>query len=62
MKILDKTYLFALVFSVISMSSCSDWLDYTPKDKTTSDQQFSTRDGYYSAVNGVYNNITTSSL
>lgn len=50
------------VCTAVTMSSCSDWLDYTPKDKTTADQQFSTRAGFYSAVNGVYNKLTSSSL
>ncbi|MDD6506260.1 MAG: RagB/SusD family nutrient uptake outer membrane protein [Prevotellaceae bacterium] len=62
MKILKKSYIFAMALTVASMSSCSDWLDYNPKDKTTAEQQFSTRDGYYSAVNGVYNRLTTSTL
>ena len=62
MKILNKSYIFAMALTLTTMSSCSDWLDYNPKDKTTAEQQFSTRDGYYSAVNGVYNNLTTSTL
>lgn len=44
------------------MSGCSDWLDYTPKDKQTYEQQFSTSAGFYNAVNGVYNKMSSSSL
>lgn len=44
------------------VSGCSDWLDYTPKDKQTYEQQFSTSAGFYNAVNGVYNKISSNSL
>lgn len=43
-------------------SSCSKWLDYQPKDKETEDQVFSSVSGYYSAVNGVYNRMSSSTL
>lgn len=33
---------------------CSDWLDVQPKDKQTEQQLFATKDGFYSAVNGIY--------
>lgn len=62
MKLFDKTYIIALALATTTVSSCSDWLDYQPADKTTAEQQFSTRAGYYSTVNGVYNNITTATL
>lgn len=53
--------LFALCM-VIAFSSCSDWLDYTPKDKKTEKQTFETRDGFYTAVNGVYNRLISDIL
>lgn len=62
MKIRNIFNILAASLVAVTMASCDDWLDYTPKDKTTAEQQFSTRDGFYSAVNGVYTNITTSSL
>lgn len=34
-----------LACATLVLSGCSDWLDYTPKDKTTAEQQFSTRAG-----------------
>lgn len=48
--------------SVLMFTGCSGWLDYTPKDKQTEEQQFSTKAGFYSAVNGVYTKMSTSSL
>lgn len=44
------------------LSGCTDWLDTQPNDKQSEEQQFSTKDGYYAAVNGVYNRMSSSSL
>lgn len=53
-----KIYLYMLPVLLLGMaSSCSDWLDYTPKDKETEEQTFSTRQGFYTAVNGAYNRL-----
>lgn len=51
-----------LVLSVTLLGGCSDWLDYTPKDKQTDTQLFSTRDGFYEAINGVYNRLISSTM
>lgn len=54
-----KKYLYTLVVlcTMGAFTGCSDWLDYTPKDKETEDQTFSSKQGFYTAVNGVYNRI-----
>ena len=54
-----KKYLYTLVALCMmgAFTGCSDWLDYTPKDKETEDQTFSSKQGFYTAVNGVYNRI-----
>lgn len=44
------------------LSGCSDWLDYQPKDKQSERQQFSTKEGFYATVNGVYNRMSGGSL
>ena len=44
------------------LSGCTDWLDTQPNDKQSEEQQFSTKDVYYAAVNGVYNRMSSSSL
>ncbi len=62
MKIKNIFHIAVLTCAVALTSSCSDWLDYTPKDKTTEEQQFSTRAGFYTAVNGVYNKLASSNL
>lgn len=51
-----------LITASLSNISCSDWLDYTPKDKVSEDQQFSTKEGFYNNINGIYNILTGSSL
>lgn len=43
-------------------AGCSKWLDYTPKDKQTYNQQFETKAGFHNAINGIYTNLSSSSL
>lgn len=59
---LYKSIVVALSCCACTISSCSDWLDYTPKDKQAFEQQFSTRAGFYNAVNGVYTKMSSPSL
>ena len=53
---------FPLLLSCILWYSCTDWLDYKPSDKQSEEQQFSSKDGFYAAVNGVYNRMSGNSL
>ena len=62
MNIKNIFHIAVVAFAALLTTSCSDWLDYTPKDKSTEDQQFSTRQGFYTAVNGVYNKLASSNL
>ena len=57
-----KLYIFTLLCVLTVFSSCSDWLDYTPKDKETEEQTFGTRQGFYTAVNGVYNRLISTTM
>ena len=54
-----KKYLYTLIVlcTMGTFTGCSDWLDYTPKDRETEDQTFSSKQGFYTAVNGVYNRL-----
>ena len=36
------------------LCGCTDWLDYKPLDKQSVEQLFSTKDGLYAAVYGIY--------
>ena len=56
-----KKYIYgAVVFAMAGLvSGCSGWLDYTPKDKQIEAQQFGSRQGFYAAVNGAYNRLTS---
>lgn len=51
-----------LLIGALALTSCSDWLNYEPNDKQTEEQQFATRAGFYSAVNGTYNILASNSL
>lgn len=43
-------------------AGCSDFLDVQPKDKQSEKQLFSTRGGFYMAVNGIYNKVASTDL
>lgn len=63
MKALNNTLrTLMLATALFLLAGCSDWLDYTPKDKQTEEQQFATKNGILSAVNGIYNGMSSSSL
>ena len=56
-------YIITLSVALCAMlSGCTDWLDTQPHDKQSEEQQLSTKDGFYSAVNGVYNRMSGSNL
>jgi len=61
-----KLYTLTLIASTLaiatSVTSCSDWLDYTPKDKQTYEQIFSTESGFHTSLNGIYNNFSSNAL
>lgn len=45
-----------------SFVGCADFLDVQPKDKQSEEQLFATRGGFYTAVNGIYNKMASTSL
>lgn len=56
-------YLFSvLLFLSVGFGSCTDWLNVEPNDKQTEEQQFAVKDGFYAAINGVYNRMSGNSL
>lgn len=62
MKLFKSTFISAALAVAFSMTGCSDWLDYTPKDKQLYEQQFTTVSGFHTTVNGIYTLLTSSSL
>ena len=57
MKLKKYLYILIVLCTMGAFTGCSDWLDDTPKDKETEDQTFSSKQGFYTAVNGVYNRM-----
>lgn len=53
-----------LYFACLALfaTGCSDFLDVVPKDKQTEQQLFATKGGFYTAANGIYNNIASNAL
>jgi hypothetical protein len=44
------------------LGACSKWVDVQPSDRLAEDKLFSTREGYLSALNGVYAELTNPSI
>ncbi|MBL1410734.1 RagB/SusD family nutrient uptake outer membrane protein [Sphingobacterium faecale] len=55
MKILKNIILISLFLTV---SSCQKWLTVEPEDRSTEDQLFSSVNGFYIALNGIYTDFT----
>lgn len=58
-----KNYLniLILVMAIIS-TSCENWLDIKPEDSIVEDDLYNTSEGFYSAINGLYDNISSYKL
>jgi len=57
-----KLRYFYIICTLAVVFGCSDFLDVTPKDKQTQEQLFTTKGGFYAAVNGIYNGLATQPL
>jgi hypothetical protein len=51
-----------LFVAVALLTSCADWLDVTPTDKTRQEDLFATIEGIYSAHNGLYRELVGTNL
>ncbi len=54
--------IFPFLLSCMLLCGCTDWLDYKPSDKQSEEQQFSSKEGFYAAVNGIYTRMSGNSL
>ena len=62
---IDMKYNIRLIclFAVLgSLLSCNRWLDITPEDTITEKQLFQDAGGYHSAINGLYQSMSSASL
>jgi len=48
------TTFVSFAFVVLTLSSCSDWLDLYPSDEIKEEYLFSSGDGFRTATNGIY--------
>ena len=56
-----KVFLFFLS-STIFLLSCGDWLSVQPSNAVTEEKLFSTREGFFQALNGIYLELNSPSL
>lgn len=60
---MKSKFIYILTCAAVLMSaSCNKWLDIIPEDTTTEDQLFSSAGGYHSAINGIYQTMSSSQL
>lgn len=50
------------MLSVVTLTSCNDWLDVSPREEIKSDEIYKTESGYKMVLNGVYIDIAEASL
>lgn len=51
-----------IIIVILSFSSCSKWLTIDPSDQVSEKELYSTADGFYNQLNGVYKNMATEEL
>lgn len=59
---INNIYFFIIALTFLTLQSCSDWLSLQPIDRQTEEQLFSTKGGFYSSLNGVYNSMGSDNL
>lgn len=62
MKFSRKYRIMLVLGTAISLSSCSKWLDVSPKTQTREEEQFSSKQGFIDALFGVYQQAAGDSL
>ncbi|MDR0765605.1 MAG: RagB/SusD family nutrient uptake outer membrane protein, partial [Odoribacteraceae bacterium] len=58
----SPAHAWSLLLLALLVGGCSDFLDVVPRDKQTREQLFATREGFYTAANGIYNGIASDPL
>jgi fructose-specific component phosphotransferase system IIB-like protein len=57
-----KRYIRYIAFLPFLLWSCNDWLDVKPEASVSVEELFSTEEGFFEAINGVYTQSANSSL
>ena len=57
-----KWKLYILCGLALMSFSCSNFLDVTPKDQQTAEQLYSSKAGFYTAANGIYDGLASDEL
>ena len=54
--------MFLSAFPLMAVTSCRAWLDVDSEDRILEDKLFSSTDGFYTALNGVYVDLVNRDL
>lgn len=57
-----KKYINIIIVAVFSLTSCAQWLNVDSPDRILEDKIYGDREGFYTALNGVYIDLVNSSL
>lgn len=57
-----KNRILLIISFCLIAASCNSWLDITPEDTVTDDEQFKEATGFHTALNGVYKNLSSDYL
>ena len=56
------TFIFIMMAVLPAASSCKAWLSVESEDRILEEKMFSTTDGFYTALNGVYIDLVSKDL
>ena len=57
-----KRYIIYILTVLLSLNSCAGWLTVDSPDRIMEDKLFEDREGFYTALNGVYVDMVKTSL
>ncbi len=57
-----KQIIYILIITMLGLTSCSDWLDVSPKTSIPADKQFESESGFKDALTGIYLKLGTTTL
>ncbi len=54
---MKKLHIYILLLASVTLPSCTEWLTVQPQQVLSEDEMFETKDGFYSALYGVYSQL-----
>ncbi len=58
----NRIYIMCMAVAFVCLSGCDSYLEVSPSDKQTAEQLFANKGGYYTALNGIYDGLSSETL